>query len=57
MYNASLNDKNLQNLLSKMEKFNDSLREKQSLVNLRYQQVEIETSNLKEKVQELEEIN
>lgn len=54
MYNASLEDKNLRNLLLKMEKFNDDLRENSQIVELRYQETALEMNNLKEQVEELE---
>jgi multidrug resistance efflux pump len=54
MYNAGVEDHNLENLLKKMDKFNDDLRENASIVEIRYKEMEIDSRELHEKVEELE---
>lgn len=55
MFNAGMEDKNLVNLLKKMDKFNEDLRENSQIVEMRYKEAAIETELFQEKINELEE--
>jgi len=54
VYNAGKQDLNLENLVKKMDNFNEDLRQSATAIELRYKQHSNEMSDYHEKVQDLE---
>lgn len=54
VYNAGKQDLNLENLVKKMDNFNEDLRQSATAIELRYKQHSKEMSDYYEKVQDLE---
>lgn len=54
VYNAGKQDPNLENLVKKMDNFNEDLRQSATAIELRYKQQSKEMADYYEKVQDLE---